>query len=267
MESTYLAFYFQNVWLKIILQENVYDSVSHRVGRARHLIVTVEQLFKSSAGHLGRLGTLIRNNQDFQKKIIRINVDEAHCIHTAGSSLYGMPAFRPAWGRLNELKVRLPARIRWHAFSATLPPHILDTVTKKILKPDHTFIHVTSNRPNTIYATHKVHGSIEDVHNYHCFVQEPFDFKTQPHVLIFVDDKNLTSKIARHLDASLPPMYRGRGIVQHYHSGMSEGYLKKVHNSFVEADGICRILVATSGESVVSPKLDTLPQANLVLGC
>jgi superfamily II DNA helicase RecQ len=89
------------------------------MGRARHLIVTVEQLFKSSAGHFARLGHLIRNNRIFQRQLIRINVDEAHSIHTAGIPLYGLPAFRPAWGKLDELKALLSNKIRWKAFSAT----------------------------------------------------------------------------------------------------------------------------------------------------
>ena len=149
-----------------------------------------------------------------------------HSIHTAGITLYGLPAFRPAWGKLDELKVLLSNKIRWKAFSATFPRHILRTVEKKILKPDYVSIRLTSNRPNTIYATHQVHGSIEDLQNYECFLTKPFDFHSQPHVLIFVDNKDLTSKIARHLDASLPPEYRGRGIVKHYHSVMSEDYLE-----------------------------------------
>ena len=33
---------------------------------------------------------------------------------------------------------------------------------------------------------------------------------------------------------------------------MSEEYLKQVHDSFIQKDGSCHILVATSGESVVS---------------
>jgi superfamily II DNA helicase RecQ len=235
-----------------IVQKHVYNTATRRLGTSRHLIVTVEQLFKCSAGHLGRLGAMIRERQDFQRRIIRINVDEAHSIHTAGIPLYGIPAFRPAWGDLNKLKAILPNRIRWNAFSATFPPHILKTVTDKILKPDHITIRVTSNRPNTIYTTHQVHGSIEDVQNYQCFILEPFDFQKQPHILIFVNDKTLATKIARHLDACLPVGYRAQGIVKHYHSGMSEMYLQQTHESFVKKDGTCRILAATSGESVVS---------------
>ena len=225
------------------------------MGRARHLIVTVEQLFKSSAGHFSRLGHLIRNNKTFQHHLIRINVDEAHSIHTAGIPLYGLPAFRPAWGKLDELKILLSNNIRWKAFSATFPRHILRAVEKKILKPDYISIRLTSNRPNTIYATHQVHGSIEDLQNYECFLTKPFNFHAQPHVLIFVDNKDLTSKIARHLDALLPTEYRGRGIIKHYHSLMSEDYLEQTHESFVNDDDKCRILVATSGESVVSTNL------------
>ena len=59
-------------------------------------------------------------------------------------------------------------------------------------------------------------------------------------------------KIAQHLNEQLPCEYHGQEIVQHYHSGMLEEFLKWVHNSFVSEAGMCHILVATSGESVVS---------------
>ena len=222
------------------------------MGCAWHLIVTVEQLFKSSAGHFTHLGHLIRNNKTFQRHLIYINVDEAHSIHTAGIPLYRLPAFRPAWGKLDELKILLSNKVRWKAFSATFPRHILRAIEKKILKPDYISIQLTSNRLNTMYTTYQVHGSIEDFQNYECFLTKPFNFRTQPHILIFVDNKDLTSKIARHLDASLPIEYRGRGIIKHYHSLMLEDYLEQTHESFVRDNDKCRILVATSGESVVS---------------
>ena len=153
---------------------------------------------------------------------------------------------------LDELKALLASDVIWKVFSATFPPHILKTVTQKVLKPNYVKIQLTSNRPNTMYATHQVQGSIEDPRNYECFLQHPFDFDTQCHVLIFFDDKDLTKKVAQHLNDKLPPDYRGRGVVQHYHSGMSENYLKRAHDSFVRKDGMCRILVTTSGESVVN---------------
>jgi superfamily II DNA helicase RecQ len=194
----------------------------------------------------------------FQRKIICVNVDEAHFIYTAGLPLYGLPPFRPAWGRLDEIKKLFGNHVRWKAFSATFPPHILQTVAKKVLKINHIPIRVTSNRPNTIYATHQGHRSIEDARNYECFIKDPFDFMEQPHVLIFFDDKDLTSKVAQHLNTFLHAQYRGRGIVRHYHSGMSEKYLQQAHDSFVKEDGVCRVLVTTSGQSVVSLALSRI---------
>jgi len=78
--------------------------------------------------------------------------------------------------------------------------------------------HSSSNRANTVYATHQVYGSIEDVRNYECFISEPFDFSKQP--LIFVDDKDLTRKIAQHLNTCLPAPYRNQKIIRHYHRGV-----------------------------------------------
>jgi hypothetical protein len=52
---------------------------------------------------------LVRNPY-FQKKVIRINVGEAHNIYTAGLPRHGLNAFCPAWGRLDELKILFPKK-------------------------------------------------------------------------------------------------------------------------------------------------------------
>ena len=239
-------------------QENVQHIANRTPGKAQHLIVTVEQLFKRPEGHLPRLAVLMRQNQ-FSRRIARINVDEVHCIHTAGLPHYGLPPFRSAWGKLKILKLLLSNKVPWIGFSATVPPHIHKTVESHILRPNYFSIRYTSNRENTMYATHPVIGSIEDLRNYECFLAYPFSFEKQPHVLIFVDDKNLTNEITSHLESKLPAHYQNRGVIRHYHGAMSEEYLKQVHDSFVQEDGSCRILVATSGESVVSSLLIFLP--------
>ena len=239
-------------------QESVQHIATRTPGKAQHLIVTVEQLFKSPEGHLSRLAMLMRQIQ-FTRRIARINVDEVHCIHTAGLPQYGLPPFRPAWGKLKFLKLLLSNKVPWIGFSATVPPHIRKTVESHILRPNYVSIRYTSNRENTMYATHPVIESIEDPRNYECFLASPFSLEQQPHVLIFVDDKNLTNIITSHLESQLPASYQNRGLIRHYHSAMSEDYLKQVHDSFVQESGSCRILVATSGESVVSFLLIFLP--------
>ncbi|KAF8055761.1 P-loop containing nucleoside triphosphate hydrolase protein [Lyophyllum atratum] len=229
--------------------EHVFDIRNKTPGSKRHIIATVEQLFKSPEGHLPRLGVLVRN-QHFQKKLKRIYVDEAHCIHVDGLPHYGSKAFRPAWALLDVLKTVLLDTIPWQAMSATFPSHILKTVSEKILRPGYVYIHVTSNRPNTLYATHRVITSIEKVENYECFLTLPFTPAAQPRVLIFFDNKTLTREVKQHLDSKLPHEFRNRGIVQHYHGDMSDNYLSKAHFDFTAIDGCCKILCATSGESV-----------------
>jgi superfamily II DNA helicase RecQ len=79
----------------------------------------VEHLSKTPEGHLPRLATLLVRNPQFQKRIKSVTVDEAHFIDLAGLPRYDNSAFRPAWGRLDELKVILPKTVPWRALSAT----------------------------------------------------------------------------------------------------------------------------------------------------
>jgi superfamily II DNA helicase RecQ len=231
-------------------QANIHDIAARRPGKIQLIITTAEQLFKTPEGHTPRLANLLRENQ-FQQRIKRIHIDEAHSIHITGLSRHGIAAFRPAWGKLDELKVLLPTRIPWQAMTATLPTHMQKTVEQKILRPGYITIRSTSNRPNTIYATHCVPTDLGDPRNYSCFLCNPFAFKKQPRVLIFFDNKTIAASVALYLDSQLPLDFQCKGVVRHYHSEMSEEYLQKVHSSFIDADGCCKILCATSAESVV----------------
>ncbi|KAF8258083.1 P-loop containing nucleoside triphosphate hydrolase protein, partial [Lactarius quietus] len=217
--------------------ENVWNNKNKTLGHTRLLIVTVEQLFKSREGHLPRLALLIHNLQ-YQKHI------------ASGLSHHGLDAFRPAWGRVDELKAILPWSVHWILLSATFPPHIRATIEKKLLCPGYDAIHVTSNRLNTVYATHEVINNIEDVQNYDCFLVSPFSVESQSRILIFVDKKELACQIAAHLDSCLPSEHQDKGIVRHYHSKMSQQFLQLAHDAFTEPTGSCHVLVATSGQSV-----------------
>ena len=55
----------------------------------------------------------------FQSLIYWFYVDEAHSFYTAGFALYGLPAFRPPWGKFPKLKASLWLSIPWNFFSAT----------------------------------------------------------------------------------------------------------------------------------------------------
>jgi len=118
----------------------------------------------------------------FQKQIARIIIDEAHNIETAGLPHYGLPAFHPAWDKLDEIKTILPHTLAWLALSATVPDHILKIIKTKILHPDYILIRLTSNRLNTIYATHQVIGSIDELRKYQSLIlpSDSFEIVKQP---------------------------------------------------------------------------------------
>jgi len=83
------------------------------------LIVTIEQLFRTPEGHFPRMAVLLRQ-LTFQSLISRFCVDEAHSFYTAGFALYGLPAFRPSWGKLPELKASLRPSIPWHLLASSI---------------------------------------------------------------------------------------------------------------------------------------------------
>lgn len=227
----------------------------------RLFIVTPEQFFRNSAGHYSRWGEYIRDPR-FGTRINIMIVDEAHCVATQGIAQYGLPAFRPAYGRLNELHVILGPHFRTAALNATAPPHVHKVICDKILHHNYVLITASSNRPNTIYATHTVVGGIKNLSNFDCFIQYPFNLSLQPRILIFRENADATVDLASHLNKLLPLEFRDRGVVRHYHSNMSCDYLTKTHAAFVEDGGDCRVLVATSAESTVSTCIITATNLN-----
>lgn len=193
---------------------------------------------------------LLRERQ-FTRRIRRFVVDESHFIHEAGLPKYGLPAFRSAYGRLDEIKIILGLQVPWLALTATAPPHMLRSIESRVLRPNYLSLRTTSNRSNIMYATHQAVGGIGNFANYECFLSKPFALAEQPRVLIFYENVSGTVQLARYLDNCLPSQHRLQGTVKHYHSSMSPGYLETVHREFTTVGGACRVLVATSAEATV----------------
>ncbi|KAL0568131.1 hypothetical protein V5O48_013860 [Marasmius crinis-equi] len=220
-------------------KKNVFDSSSsiRSPGHVQHLLVTPEQLFKLKEGYYSRTGHLIRT-QSYKKFIARFFIDEAHFIHYAGLPHNTQPAFRPAYGRLDEIKVIFP-NIPWHALTATAPPHVLRSIQSAVLDSKCQVIRYSSNRPNTVYAMHCVDGTLNNLDNYNMFLKEPFDFDMQPRVLLFFDNKTLCAQVRQHLMERLPKTglpFPREEIVRFYRAGMSKEFLEKAHNAFATPD-------------------------------
>ncbi|KAF8803590.1 hypothetical protein BYT27DRAFT_7109423 [Phlegmacium glaucopus] len=221
-------------------------------GRYKLLLVQPEQL-STIDGHIPRMARLIGGRR-FVTMIKRVHIDEAHTIYSAGIERYGLPAFRPAWGRLGEFRLKLAKNTAFQALSGTQPAHIKATIIEKLLIDQRTalFIKLTSNRPNTVYATHAIVGELKDFRNLDFLVPDGFCPPMRlAKTLIFHDNIEEAADAALHVDHRLPLLFQNRGIVQHYHGGMSPEYLTQVYEDFCDPNGKCLILHATEGASTV----------------
>jgi superfamily II DNA helicase RecQ len=104
-----------------------------------------------------------------------VHIDEAHSIYTAGLPHHGEHTFRPAYGKLGELRVLLCKGTIFQALSTTLPPHILSTVQHELMfSPDHVLLALSMNRLNITYATTPVIGSLHNFHNFDVLTPENY---------------------------------------------------------------------------------------------
>ncbi|KAJ7626970.1 P-loop containing nucleoside triphosphate hydrolase protein [Roridomyces roridus] len=218
-----------------------------RDGHFQHLIVQPEQL-KVFQGHLPRLARLL-DIPKFIKTITRVHVDEAHNHVLAGLPRFGLPPFRPAWGSLIDLRFRLPKGIPVQALSGTFPAHIKSTVIEHLHFHPSKFLDLklSSNRSNTIYATHRIVGKLSDFRNLNFLVGSPHTYLRK--AIVFHDNRQESAAAAAHVDQLLPRHLQKTGIVCHYHSGMSKDYLTKIFDDFSNPNGTCKIIHGTEGAS------------------
>ncbi|KAH9014989.1 II DNA helicase [Lactarius pseudohatsudake] len=215
------------------------------------LLVQPEQLCMTN-GHLPRLARLVAEDRQFLRRVQRLHVDEAHFIYTAGLKHYGLPAFRPAWGRLGEFRIKIGKQVPMQALSGTQPPHIKAAIIKSLLFDESRLssVELTSNRPNTVYATHPIIGELSDFRNLDFVIPVPYPAGWKlPKTLVFHDSVDQAGEAAMYHTKRLPEDLQKKGLVMHYHGGMSKEYLTKVYEDFSKPDGHCRVLHATEGAS------------------
>ena len=202
------------------------------------------------SGHMTKLGRLLRlRDRKFIKRIKYIHIDEVQTVQTCGIAKYGQTAFRPSYGRFDTYRLLFPKETIVMAYSAPLPPHILRVVTKKIaIGPDHLFLKRTSNRPNIMYATHPIIGSLSDYNNL-TMLLPPLEScghpESIPLTIIFHDKVKGCTDAALYMRGLLLPAMRGAGLITYYHSLMSHEYLEQTYQDF--QTGRCRVLHTCAG--------------------
>lgn len=208
--------------------------------------------FQVYNSHLPRLAQLLHERK-FIEKWKHLFVDEAHNTYTSGAKKHGQPAFRPAWGTVNEVRSRLPKSCTCQALSATMPKHILNHIDESLgLKPNRKVIRISINRPNISYAIHPIVGTLNDFMNLSCIIPQPFHPPMRlPKLLILHDNRNEAANASAFLNSRLPPEMQSLNMCRHYHSEMSAEYLEKTFADFSDPDGMTIILNGTSGAGTV----------------
>ncbi|KAA1470544.1 P-loop containing nucleoside triphosphate hydrolase protein [Dentipellis sp. KUC8613] len=224
-----------------------------------NIILTSPEQCKRINGHPTRLSKLLREKKRFTQRIVSIVVDEGHLI-----PLWGLPptagvktVFRPAWGRLWDLRLLLPAQTPFLVLTATCPPNIL-TLMMNSLRLRDPFIHKSSvNRSNQIYAVYPLVGKLSDWENLRMLIRSDAIslscseyIKQTPKTLIFMDNRDLIadgpSALYNFVPVALRSELRELGYIQFYHSKMSLSFLNNAYNSFVAEESTCRILFSSS---------------------
>ncbi|KAJ7455171.1 hypothetical protein FB451DRAFT_1516915, partial [Mycena latifolia] len=104
--------------------------------------------FSVHHGHLPRMARLLHDHK-FVARVARVAIDECHNIYAVGSSVNGRKPFRPAYGALAHLRIRLGTTTAWSFLSATIPMHIFKHIYDTLaIGPSPTIICVSPNRPN-----------------------------------------------------------------------------------------------------------------------
>ncbi|KAJ7839505.1 P-loop containing nucleoside triphosphate hydrolase protein [Mycena leptocephala] len=216
-------------------------------GQIPHLIVQPEQ-FELHHGHLPKMARLLHDHK-FVSQIGGVTVDECHNTYIAGSTVNGRKPFRPSYGALPQLRIRLGTSTAWSFLSATVPPHIYNYIHDTFaIGPNPTIIRVSTNRPNLIYATHVLVGGRGSIQNLDLIIPDVFHPPMRlPKIVIFHGNKAETCVARQHLDSRLPKALQNLGIVRHYHADMSREYLEETYSSFADPDGRTLILNATAG--------------------
>ncbi|KAJ7084262.1 hypothetical protein C8R44DRAFT_991883 [Mycena epipterygia] len=111
-------------------------------------------------------------------------------------------------GALNELRLHPPKGTPVQALSGTLPPHIKSGVVDHLNFNKTTFLclKLSTNHPNTIYATHRIVGSLSDFHSLDFMISIPFTRIIK--AVVFFDDTQLCSEpenLFRDLAREIPP--------------------------------------------------------------
>lgn len=183
----------------------------------------------------------------FNKKILAVVIDEAHCITQWGGD------FRPEYSELAVIRALLPIRVAVHITSATLPPPALAQACKTVdIELEQSFyLNLGNDRPNIYWEVRLMKAGQSDLASLTLLLPDPDDpSPTLRRTMVFFDNIFLSMKARRWVLERLAPALRPR--VKEYNARRSGEALMEVMRDF--RSGEVDILFATEAAGMVCDK-------------
>lgn len=129
-----------------------------------NVILTSPEQCKLIRGHQTRLFQLLQDHK-FGIRIHWLVVDKSHLVRLWGMTLGDNVAFRPAWGRIGDIRTRLPTKTPYLTMTVTAPPVIESSIVSSPRMKDPVVLRSTVNHCNIAYAVYPVYGNLRNLIN------------------------------------------------------------------------------------------------------
>ncbi|XP_071484695.1 ATP-dependent helicase wrn-1-like [Diadema antillarum] len=170
-------------------------------------------------------------------------IDESHCVTKWGNSSADSKAFRGAYGKLGEIRVRMKASIPTVAMTATATCDTRKRIADSLGLRNFVLVKESPEKLNikhTVYHTKS--RDVDDMFNW--LVQELRDGGGDTtRTIIYCQSRKVVTEIYESFITQLPQSHRKH--VSMFHSTTPKDIQQYIIDSFSEADGEVRVLIAT----------------------
>lgn len=164
-----------------------------------------------------------------------------------GFAKNGKKAFRPAWGRIHEVKALIPSSVPWLMVTATLATYEIPIIRFSLLLPENIKItNLGNNRPQIFYRCQPMSEQMKTFGDITALVI-PKSGEPLRSTMIFFDDRATPHQVHEQICKLLEPTLHHQVAV--FHSLRSEPAKKEVMRKFRNGD--IRILLCTEAAGMV----------------
>lgn len=199
-----------------------------------------------------RFTSKVLQNQEFQRRVLSVVVDEAHVVSHWGAS------FRKKYGSLGVVRSILQKGTPIVAVSATLPERVRKDVLDKLQfdLQNYLSIDIGNDRPNVSIVVRAIENPLNTYSDLDFVLDgitdDPASVKKS---FVYADNIAVGTEIIDHLDGLVPEALKPLGIIRPYSAAFDQDYRNELMRLFRE--GVVRVLVCTDAAGMASARMYT----------